>query len=53
MPNQRPLCRSEEGMALNVGGTCACSKSSGFLFDKKFANQGFANASDQLVSKDG
>ena len=44
VPDQRPLRRAEEGVALDVGRACASSEAAVLVLDEEFADQGFTEA---------
>ena len=47
MPQEGPLCCAEEGVGLDVRGASAGTDAAEFVFYEKFANEGFAEATQR------
>ena len=52
MPQQRPLCRTEEWVSLDVRGTGAGAESAQFILDQEFPDERFAQATETMLVKE-
>ena len=52
MPQQRPLCRTEEWVSLDVRGTGAGAESAQFILDQEFPDKRFAQATETMLVKE-